>query len=408
VIPPVDKRVSDEFEDDDIFRPEWMKWYYHRYQAATQLMDPEQKGWYMNLLMYAAIQGDPPGHLPEEDDELRYIAGVKDLAALAYDLYGGYVEVQPKAIEKQNRRWLRVLSKFRQSSEFPGTIYNKTLVNTLKEAKRKSKFTALAAKSMQNSRKIKRQEERELAANAQQPESRRSADALSISFLGLNGSIETKESLEVKPQKELGLSLTEEEPNTLDTKVESIIPENNEISTSIESQNEGTQTNQTKSDEEKGSVSVKRKRSPESFFDEAKWSVTPKMAAYLLTKYESEGIAQGDIDYFATKFPLVHHNSKYSSWTRAFYNFVDNQLTKYDYSFGDYKRRGRKSNEQKSITAGEQRPGLKPWERLESTADRNARLEREADEHIRRLRSGGGGDHSQGATGLSLTADDLG
>ena len=53
-------------------RPEWLKWYYTKWAESTSLFDLEQKGWYMNLLMYAASQGNPPGYLEEE---LKQIAG---------------------------------------------------------------------------------------------------------------------------------------------------------------------------------------------------------------------------------------------------------------------------------------------------------------------------------------------
>src|SRR5215831_12600005 len=126
MIPPVDRASLDEMQDEYDRRPEWIKWYYARWVSATQMMDPEQKGWYINLLMHAAIQGEPPGYLPNDDEELRYIAGIKSL--------------RPEGPEKKSKhkKWERVKSKFRVSTEFPELVYNKLLVTSLKEAHRKS------------------------------------------------------------------------------------------------------------------------------------------------------------------------------------------------------------------------------------------------------------------------------
>lgn len=134
----------DNDDDDDLMeesRPEWMKWYYKRWITATQLMDPEQKGWYMNLLMYAAVQGQPPGYLPDDEEELMHLAGVKDLDT---------------DVLHENKRWARVRRKFIESTEFPGLIFNKMLVNTLREAARKSKFNRKAVKKRWDNHKPKK------------------------------------------------------------------------------------------------------------------------------------------------------------------------------------------------------------------------------------------------------------
>lgn len=400
MIPPVDRPVTgSEFEDEDIiFRPEWVKWYYHRYESATQSFDDDQHGWYMRLLMHAATQGNPPGHLPEDDEELRYIAGIKDLAALAYEMFGVLIEPSEWARQKRDKKWKRVLSKFRKSSTVPGTIYNRTLVSTLREAKRRSKFAAQAAKDMQTMRKAKRAEERELAAGAKRALSGSSADALSLSFSSYKDSIESLPSLEEPSEKEsLVLSLSEEEQEVL-------IPESNSDS-DLEEKNLV---------EKNPPFLGKRKRKPETFFDSNKWNVTPKMIAHLLTKYKTDEIERGDVDYLAEKFSMVHAESKYSNWAMAFYNFVDNQLTKYGYEFGMYKRRGKRNVGQTRTDQprlGEDESDGKttrtpPWKQLESSADRNARLEREADEYSRGLLTRGSGGHSQSTSGLPLTADD--
>jgi hypothetical protein len=343
MISPVDRDdLRDDNDVDDEQRPPWLKWYCSKWALATQMMDAEQKGWYMNLLMHAANQGKPAGYLLDDDEKLRDIAGLKGLAANA---------------EQENRRWAGVREKFRKSKDYPGLLYNKMLSSTIKEASRKSEFTSRAAKLMQ----AKRREQKELLANAEQMQSRRTAD-LEIEK-ERDRKTREKKPREKKDNKELVVGLTIDEPDEL-------------VLTPPETNGRPT----------------KNRKQPETLFDEEKFIITAFMKQHLFEKYPE--LDNGDLEWMRDKFCNVYHNRRYASWSRCFYNFVLNQLTKYDYQPGSYNWRRTQGGKNVSATK-------KPWE---SAADRNSRLEQEAAEYTRKLRGGGVGDTSVDSPGLTLGA----
>lgn len=130
---------------DDIYRPEWIKWYRLRWSDATKRFDAEQKGWYMNLLMEAAGQGIPPGYLPDDDKELRQIAEVKDLDADVLHKFDSDPEFLQSQRNKIEEKWARVLKKFIKSVDPAGMIYNPMQVKILKEANNKKSLVKKAA-----------------------------------------------------------------------------------------------------------------------------------------------------------------------------------------------------------------------------------------------------------------------
>lgn len=419
MIPKVDKGLLDPdlIEDERIYkaRPEWMKWYYGAYIMSTISFDDDQHGWYIKLLMWSATEGSPPGFLPDDEDELKEIAGFKELAApIAYILKQG-VEIPAGVLseleEIRERKWKKVRKKFVKHNTHPGLVYNKKLVqalktayNNLNQARSAGSLGAEARWSNhedgaeKKERKVstiekgKLQEERELIAPAIAPGMASGIPAPMANF-----------NLISDLSKKGVLSLEEEETIEL----REIVVEKGSVLSLEEDPEEEEESLNEDATKEKGSRSGKKKRSGETIFDEKKWQVTPRMSSYLLIKYESDGIKQGDIDYLGEKFALVHHNSRYSSWSRAFFNFVDNQLTKYGYTFGAYKRRGRNRDEQHQrgfelSTVGNEQPRRRPWE---SGPDRTARLDSEAEEIARRLRGGSLGDRQVSSPGRALAAD---
>lgn len=336
MISPVSKDLIDREKDREtkLARPEWMKWYYHRWSSATQLMDAEQKGWYMNLLMYAAIQGEPAGYLPDDEEELMLIAEAKDLHANAYAF---------------NKRWLRVRNKFKKSTENIGFLYNKMLLETLSVATKKKVFTSKAA----DARWDKHRKEKELNANALQTHSKSTADA------------------------NAELDIDRNTPVVVNTNSISMLKE---LDTEIVEQGMLGKIGVEKEKDSSSNSKRKRKKS-ETPFDKENWSVTDEMKTHLINKYEGHCTA-GDIKYLNEKFQTVHADSFYTNWTMAFYNFVDNQVMKYNYKFGKH-----------------------DWKALQGEQNgrnQNSVRDREADELIRRLRGGGSGNDKVNPPGLSF------
>jgi len=433
VIPKVNKyELAPEILEDEAAyraRPEWFKFYYAAWLMSTASMDDKQRGWYIQLLTYAATEGDPPGYLPSDDNELKQIAGMSALPSEFSYLLSLGVPIPQTAltqiIAERERAWRKVRRKFVPWSEDEDLCYNPRLVKALKQAYRVKDRTSEMGKAGAESRWGKDRPKKKIMTQAMpyqnpEPENEEAgqvkgkkdlmAEAMAtsmpkpmpIKYLSSLNTQEGKMSLESMPP----LSLDEE------TSEEELVLELIDVSENIVSGPAQNPDAPTDSDEGKVRIPGKRRRLPETFFSKDKWSVTAKMISHLLTKYASDGIEQGDIDWLGEKFALVHYNNKYASWSRAFYNFVDNQLTKYGYNFGDYKRRGKRNEQrQRPETTGEadQQPAVNPpWKRIESAPERNARLEQESDEAIRRLRGGSGGVDSEGQKGLSLTADDVG
>ncbi len=119
-----------------------------------------------------------------------------------------------------------------------------------------------------------------------------------------------------------------------------------------------------------------------------------------LAKNYSE-LHQGDLDYLVEKFKDRYHGKWYTSWSRAFYTFIGNQLVMYNYRPGSFNWR----QQQGGQTNG---TGQQTRATTESAAERNERLEREAEEYTRRLSGESDGDSSEGEEALTLTADDFG
>lgn len=421
-------------EDEQAYRtrPEWFKFFYGAWLLSTQTMDDKQRGWYIQLLTWAATEGDPPGFLPSDEDELKQIAGCEVLPQEVSYLLGMGAKIPEAAmvhvVAERERKWQKVRRKFISDPEDEDLVFNPRLIKALKQAynnklritemgiagakvrwagnrKRKKRKMALAIPDEAESQESQEYEESLLEngvdyAKSQMPRKKElMADAMPSSMpspMAINLSLLS--SLEGDQLSSLGDSFQKSEEITLEL-----------IELVSEAESLGEETNnsesQTELGEEKGGPAGKKRRLPETFFDENKWVITAKMKAHLLTKYLSDGIEMGDVEHLGEKFILVHHNSKYARWAMAFYNFVDNQLTKYGYEFGAYKRKG-KRHERPAPTIQSSSDG-KPWERQESSADRNARLEDEADEYTRQLRSRGSGLDSENQKGLPLAADDL-
>lgn len=90
----------------------------------------------------------------------------------------------------------------------------------------------------------------------------------------------------------------------------------------------------------------KKKELPRTLFDSSKFHITDKIKAWIIENYPE--FQQGDIDWMLRKFRNAFHGMSYKSWSRTFYNFIDNQVAKYNYAPGDFDWRGRLQGKQKS------------------------------------------------------------
>lgn len=131
-------------------------------------------------------------------------------------------------------------------------------------------------------------------------------------------------------------------------------------------------------------------KKPETIFDEKKFRITEGMSAHLSQKYPK--FVSGDWDYLVEKFKDVYYQKRYTSWSRTFYNFVRNQIVLYSYTPG-------------AFAALEAQGQSQP---RNSTQERHAQAEREADELSRRyLQGSGASSDSEDSDALPLAPGDI-
>jgi hypothetical protein len=130
-----------EEEEDDVAyrtRPEWIRFFHGAWLLSTRSFTPAQSGWYITLLAEAASEGDPPGYLPEDEAELKAIAGWTEVSRdiIAALEYGCKIseEFILKEVKRRERQWLTVRRKFLSSADHPGYVYNPRLVESIQEA----------------------------------------------------------------------------------------------------------------------------------------------------------------------------------------------------------------------------------------------------------------------------------
>lgn len=355
-----------EYNHQLVPRMDWMKWYYSKWAEGTSLFDAEQKGWYMNLLMYAASMGNPPGYLPDDEDTLKDIAGFTefptDLVSLLTkgfnaDVLQSQSERNPLAsmVDIRLKRWLKVRSKFRSAPDLLGAVYNPRLYNTLKEGYDRlimvSRAGKVAADARWNNKKRK-------AVNA--VASKNNAFAMPSAMLDIKskdlkklGSYEPiKESLEIPDPKPI------EEPKV------------------------------------KGKRG--RRAEPEIEFDEKKFQLTDEMEKYILLRYPDT--TEVDFDYWNAKFINYFTGKSRARWKRTYYNFVINQVEQYHYTPG---RKGKVTPRDGSNPTGKA-PAF------ESATERNTRNEAESEQRIRELLSKGNvGDQTDSTPEPNASGDSL-
>lgn len=404
MIPPVNK---DNVQDEDVVpsRPEWMKWYYDRWAEATVYFDPEQKGWYMNLLMYAASQGRPPGYLKKDESKLQQIAGFTDvpqdvLNCLSKDVNGNtqaYIE-QIRSLRLQ--KWMAVRAKFLDSNKVNGYVYNRRLVETLREAYEQLETRRIAGlRGAQTRWRTRSKQTKEVTPSLGdlfkeelQNAPLEDEHALPLSLLEAGDLMANPQAYEGVTDGSTnafanGSAIFNSDKNVLGPTDTTNRTDGSAISTDPVINSNNTVTKSTKL--------VRRNTKKETLFDDDKFKITMEMYEHLKKKFPE--FEQGDFDYLEEKFRNNKYGTSYKSWKRTFYNFVTNQVVLYGYKPGAFNWRKEKPLTPPPVTGASQ---------YESAAGRADRLEREADEHSRRLRGGSHGDSTVGEEALPLTSDD--
>ena len=325
-----------DFEEEDMDRAPAFQFYASSWISSTALMDAEQRGWYIQLLAWAWWNADIQGTLPNDEEYLMKIAGVSD-AVDNKNFNSERIAEKPIASSAIEKRWKAVRNKFVEVPDNTDLLHNKRLSKVLKEQSRYRKRKRLAGEAGAKARWNK-------DVNSARKESQYDSNATPMPT---DGSLSLPLSLEILKEKS--------------TK------------------------------KEKGNVKVRK--TPETFFIEAKFVVTEKMVEHLFSKYK--GFSQGDIDYMREKFIAVYTGKTQVSWSMTFYKFVSNQLVNYGYYPGKFDWQ---NNQRQSQSQGARANGK------ESAGERQARVLAENQQFIQ-----GQGDATadEDQNGLQLTSDDF-
>lgn len=480
----VTKYTVEELEEDEAYRarPQWMKFYYAAWLLSTARFDEEQCGWYIRLLTWAASEGDFPGYIIEDEDEIKAIAGFRELSNDVYFLLSMGVQVPVEVLNtvKTNRlaKWKKVRNKFSSSTLHPGYISNRKLVKCLQEAYQQQRNAVKAGRTRAEQRygktveksepKVSRTDE--ILAPAITPEvqrgtalslddepddmvneykaglalvesnvnalnkgdhSARLADAIAPLKNSAKNGLENEEkkpweiavnkevpsgrlAIKIPGSRALSILSLDQDSSSLASKI-SAESEREEITLISQplhlvksSDQDSNLSGSTKENAGNMPAQRRRRKAPEIIFREEDFEITLEMSLYIKNRWPY--LDTGDCQYMAEKFKLVFHNVAKSSWKRTFYNFIDNQLVKYRYKPGDYKVLMALLEQQKgnnNAGAGQSNQtwsgqNTKPWE---SAAERNARLEREADERLRQLQGTGADSDTKNPPWLSLPTD---
>jgi hypothetical protein len=417
-IPPVEKWTEDELEEEEIYRarPQWFKFFYGAWYASTASMDDDQKGWYITLLTWAAAEGDPPGYLPEDEEELKEIAGFRPLNPAVTEILRNGIDISEEVLTKlreaRERKWQKVRKKFTPDRNHPGYLRNRRLMVALDEAYRKIRLQKERAefflkKKPRKSKRIRGLIKTPIGAPIEKFGNRENPDQKSGEigeFSAPDNVLQNKGIPETPEGAPLGdlfydLSLNSEDRSTQEEMIPSL-PLFGEEKRDQDSRDQSSPEEMIVLEVQDISLvretKKSRKKIPETLFDEDKFHITPHMKEHLLSKYPE--FVQGDLDWMEYKFKLRFHGLRYSSWSRTFYNFVENQLVKYNYKPGSFDWR----RQAEGLTNESGRPKQRPWE---SAAARNSRLEQEEVERTSELRARSQRGDQENPQGLPLTPD---
>lgn len=312
-------------------RPDWFKWFGKDYMNAVAHWEADQRGWYHHLLNWAAVQGEPPGYLPEDEGELKTIAGFNGntfyrIASELSRSADGKLVLELYARE-QERKWLAVMRKFKSSTDYPGLIYNKMMVNIMEDTMREQYFRSQGG----------------LKAATQRRQMQ--------SLLSLEGS---------------------GQPST-------------DGATEVSSESAGQPSIITSTSKSSSLVTS----SKGTLFNPSKFEITNQMRDWL--KLRHPDLEEEDYQYLKEQFSNAREKQYAKSWRASFYTYVNNAVKGPDRWYTPFSKR--------------EESGGKSNGKYESAAERNARIERENEEHIAGLRSSGSRDPDKDPKALQLPSD---
>jgi len=451
MIGKVEKYTQEQLEEEEAYkaRPQWFKFFYGAWLLSTSTLDDDQRGWYMQLLCYAASEGDPPGYLVDDEDELKEIAGFKELDSAVLFLLGKGVhlpgDVLNDCIDARQRKWNKVMKKFRHSEKHGGMLYNKRLQAALAEAYQLRRNAILGGKKLQEEIRNKRQSvENKLTSGS-------NADAEPEPSLKKNESGEVvnareDSSLEVNVDNKLVSSGRSAGPKQVLSSrsagaqrvlshyisdLSSLVLETNEYSNFQETNTESkvgrndTKTLEVSGDEESGEELTALELEPETGKRDVGKSVTGEMRT-TVTGLRVEK-TRSRRDWLPANFSLApaqrvklvtlitaelrcsneEAELKNQIWFDEFTEYwsaqaeVDKESGRTGAQKANWYLTYRNRVEERCYREKQRRAGRnvqskqKPWE---STAERNARLEREAQEYTEQLQSGGERHHTNDST----------
>lgn len=342
-----------EFDEDDanVHRPEWFPWYYTKWAESTALFDAEQRGWYLNLLMFAASQGTPPGYLENDDFMLKEVAGFSELPREMNGLK--FQQLTTRAIMEtagedshqhlaefhkwlndiriaRSKKWDRVIGKFRPSKVIKDQIYNPKLVATLKQTYKKFENFSKAGKISANLRWGNSLKKEGLSNDVTADVTNiRTTKPVTKSENVTNNVVTTILDKELPKRSPNGdpKGYMDNSGNGVNGQSETVVeqgifPELN--------QPEIPSTNPSKPKTRKA-----RQRLEETLFEESGWVFTDKHKEHLMVRYPQ--FKDQDIEYMVYRFTNSFTGKWYQNWTATFYNFVQNQVYKWGYKPGGFR-----------------------------------------------------------------------
>lgn len=417
MIPPVKKGDEESNEESPRGRPQWLKWYYANWAESTALMDSEQCGWYMRLLMYAASQGKPVGYLEDDEEQLKEIAGYqalpKDLVSIITKDFNAFVLQKDSKVDAltnmiselqkmREERWSKVRRKWKKSVDNEGLLYNSRLLKTIREANSSYDATRrarqVAAKARWEKERGKQQKTQKDKHKGNKPLNARALQNGCIVDANIDIDKELKTSIEKNSIESKSFSKTEDQEMEFDElEITEVLVENSVI------ENSNNSSTDKKKEVEKILTEKKSRKQPETLFDEKKFAITDHMLSHIKTKHPD--LNESDIDFMDYKFRNVMFGRKHSSWSRTFYNFVSNQMVMYGYIPGTAAERYAQMEAKKLNNNGNHK-NFQQIKHRETTDERHDRLEREADELYTSLVQGGSKqNHQENSKTLALATN---
>lgn len=358
---------------DILPRPEWLKWYMKDWLNAVADFEADQYGWYHRLLMYAALQGNPPGYLPSDDRVLKKIAHYADPAKSTYGSVlsaAGGNPLLTDYIKEQEAKWQEVLDKFEPSEQYEGLLFNLRMKKTIDEV---LQIREGRAKGGEEAAKL------------------------------LHGK-KTKESTSKALETSSDVSLAKEEVETSFPVLPKQLEETSEPSSAnfqlvlIPSSATTRASSSLSSSLVDGKPSLlgnkKGRKRVETEFVAEKFLIDNRMREWF--RKEFPDLKEDDYQFIRNQFCNARetYGARAKDWWASFRYFITNRMAEEDFV-------ARLPSKRYNPETGANRNG----NRYESAIAERERIAQEHEDHLQRLRSGGHGDSPESSKALQLPPD---